>query len=120
MEALKNNKRILILLGFYPDGARKPVKMLRILFSFFVFVVISSGCISSIIYMVSHMKTDLGTSLQATLQQAALSSTAYIMILGVILRTKILDMLQNYQKIHDKSEFFSYSISYLKNCKLFS
>lgn len=106
MEALKNNKRILILLGFYPDEARKSVKMLRLLFSFFIVLAISLGCISSTIYIVLHMKTDLGTSLQATLQLAASSSTAYIMILGVFLRSKILDMLENYQKIHDKSESF--------------
>lgn len=46
----------------------------------------------------------MGTSLQATLQLAALSSTVYIMIVAAILRSRILDKLKNYQEIHNKSE----------------
>lgn len=104
MEALKNNKKVLILFGFYPDGTRGLVKMIRLLFGFTVFFMISQGCISSFIYMKSHILTDMGTSLQATLQVAALSSTVYITILATILRSKILDMIKSYQEIHDKSE----------------
>lgn len=95
------------MLGLYPTGERifGCKHLLRLLFSVIIFQFECVGVFSSLFFIATHIENDVKRAINCTLQIAALSSAAYIMMLGFILRSKIIKIFGAFEKINEDSKY---------------
>lgn len=104
MKPLETNRRVLMWLGLYPfdNTLNKRYKVCFIIVGSLIFAVALSACISSEIFVMKHVTNNLEDSLYAIGQILIYWNVLYLMMFALVQRDKIVVIIENLTKIHDK------------------
>lgn len=108
MIALGENRRVFTLLGMCPvnEGNNHSLKYYRFISIATFYVVQVSMLLSSTIFFVKYVSSDLENALYAFFQSVGMFSSIYAMTLGIILNQKIYEIFKNYEQFYGKCEYF--------------
>lgn len=105
MKAFAISERIFVALNLCaaPAATGPIVKIGHVFIGLVVFMLLKTAAISSILFIIEFLGTDLESILFAVLQTAATLSSIDLMISIYIKRDKVAALITEYQKIYDKS-----------------
>lgn len=122
MKPLATNRRILTWLCVCPFDRDTSIveKMFFIILTLFLFALVSSALVSSIVFFANNVSVDIESSLYALVEIAAYSGLLYMLMVVFILRKRINRFLGTLETIYDESElklmwFISFRVQKLYN-----
>lgn len=105
MKPLLTNQKVLTWLCICPadETTRKWQKFIYIGISFAIIAMKMSVVVSSMIFLLKNLSSDLNAALFAFLQIVGMSGMIYTFITGLLIRLKIRDSIQSLVEIYEKS-----------------
>lgn len=103
---MATSKKVLTWIYLYPvnEGTNSAKRTAYKWFLLSIFAFLSSGLAFSIACLFKYWSIDLEKSLYSPIQIGPTLSTVYSLIIGLLLRNRILTMFNNLSKIYEKSK----------------
>lgn len=105
MKVFELNRHIFVLLSILPAPKNKTARFKRrnIIFTISTLIMLVSGLIASTGFVIKNVCINPGESLYSLFLGAGFANQIYLLIMGIILRSKFVEMFQKLQKIYDES-----------------
>lgn len=114
MKPLEYNSKIFQMMAVFPvpDGTGSRIKYRNYCFGIFIFLAATLTAISSITSVVVYLKSDLGKTLYAMFQVAAMVYVSYSYAVAYITWKRLQNIFSRLQKIYDGSMWICSSLRY--------